>query len=408
MTPLRCYAKVTDWIYELFNHAPSADYRFLPIHSYGFFVALGFFVAASIAAYQMKKREKLGLMNGEDVEYKVGEAPSIAETLFYLFIGFVVGAKLIGIFTSYHMALRTHALSLSDYMLSINHGSLVGGIFLASLFAGSYYYFKNKQKLSVHETVKSKIYPSDNIGDLVVMAALLGVLGANFFNYLENPGDYNEFWSDPIGSLFSGLSIYGGLIFAGTGFGIYAWSKKIHIGHFFDAVAPGFILANGIGRIGCHVSGDGDWGIVNLNPKPDWIPQWLWTYTYPHHIVSDPHDVLIPGCVEEHCYQLAQAVYPTPLYEFMMCAAICIFLLWFTRYVLHKPGMVFSVFLILIGIQRYTIEIIRDIGERNTGTILGMNLRQSQFISIVMILVGIIGTLYLWNYYKKYSLTKKS
>ena len=84
MTSLRCYAKVTDWIFEFFNHAPAADYRFLPIHSYGFFVAVGFFVAASIAAYQMKKREKLGLMNGEEQEMKVGEAPSIAETLFYL------------------------------------------------------------------------------------------------------------------------------------------------------------------------------------------------------------------------------------------------------------------------------------------------------------------------------------
>jgi phosphatidylglycerol:prolipoprotein diacylglycerol transferase len=65
------------------------------------------------------------------------------------------------------------------------------------------------------------------------------------------------------------------LIFSTVGFIIYAYIKKINILYFFDALAPGVILANGIGRIGCQVSGDGDWGIANLNAKPGWIPDFL-------------------------------------------------------------------------------------------------------------------------------------
>lgn len=134
----------------------------------------------------------------------------------------------------------------------------------------------------------------------MVIAAVLGVTGANFFNYLENPGDYANFWSDPLGSMFSGLSVFGGLIFAGIGFGIYAWRKKFSIAHFFDSVAPGFILANGIGRIGCHVSGDGDWGLANPYNKPSWFPQFLWSNDYAHNIIdAEPQNVL-PNCMEEH------------------------------------------------------------------------------------------------------------
>ena len=54
-----------------------------------------------------------------------------------------------------------------------------------------------------------------------------------------------------------------------------------------DATAPGLLLAYGIGRIGCHVSGDGDWGIPNTLPKPGWLswaPDWIWAYAYPNNV----------------------------------------------------------------------------------------------------------------------------
>ena len=55
-----------------------------------------------------------------------------------------------------------------------------------------------------------------------------------------------------------------------------------------DIGGPGMMLAYSVGRIGCHMSGDGDWGIININPKPfSWLPDWLWAYTYPNNVAIE-------------------------------------------------------------------------------------------------------------------------
>lgn len=398
MILLRCYAKITDFIYELFHHAPAADYRFLPIYSYGFWVAVGFFVAATLAAVEMRRREKLGLMKGQDKQIMVGDAPSVGEIIFYFLFGFIIFFKLVGIIV-YQPELSTYKLGLKEFMLSFQFGSWVGGILGGGALAYYYFWTKKKEQLPKPEKRTIQIYPSDNIGDLVVIAAVLGVLGSVLFNFMESGENYDRFWQDPLGFLTSGLSIYGGLICAGIGFGVYAWKKKIHIGHFFDSIAPAFILANGIGRLGCHTAGDGDWGVANLAPKPEWMPQFLWSNYYDHNIINE--GIPIPGCIEEHCYRLAHPAYPTPIYEFLMCAAIFLILWSLRKRLTYLPGMIFTIFMILIGIQRYSIEQWRDLSGRELYPILGMNFKQSELISITLFLVGVAGTIYLWNYYKK-------
>lgn len=403
MILLRCYPKITDFIYHFFNQAPVADYRFLPIYSYGFFVACGFFVAATLVVNELRRKEKLGLLTGVEAEVTVGGPVNMAEVAFYFLFGFVVFFKLIGLVV-YQPLLSEGIITLKQFMLSLTTGSWMGGIVGGAVLAYYYYQQKNKQKTAQPQQKKITVYPSDSIGDLVLIAAVLGVLGSNFFNFLENPDDYKNFWQDPAGAIFSGLSIYGGLICAGIGFGIYAWRKKFNIAHFFDSVAPGFILANGIGRIGCHVSGDGDWGLPNPHVKPDWFPQFLWSDPYAYHIIScDPAiDVPIPNCIgEENCCQLAHAAYPTPLYELMMCTVIFIILWSLRKKLTYKPGMIFTAFMILIGIQRYAIEQWRDLSGRDTYGFLGAQFRQSEIISIVMFVLGVAGTWYLWNKYKQ-------
>lgn len=410
---LRCYPRVTDWIYEFFNQSPAADFRFLPIYSYGFFVATGFFAAATLAVMEMRRREKLGLLKGQEVEIKVGEAPSIVETALSAFFGFLLGYKIAGLFT-YHEVLRTGQLPFMKYLIAgsegnflqgalsvFTYGSLVGGVLLALAFGGYYYYTKNKEKLEKPVVKKSMVYPSDGIGDLVVIAAILGVLGSNFFNFLESPADYANFWNDPIGSLFSGLSIYGGLIMAGIGFGVYAYVKKFNLAHFFDSVCPGYMMANGLGRVGCQVAGDGDWGIPNLAPKPGWMPQFMWSSHYQHNIINADPQNLIPNCFEEHCNYLTNAVYPTPVYEFLMCTAVFLILWALRKRLTHMPGVLFAVFMILIGIQRYSIEQWRDISGRGLYHVFGLALKQSELISIVLILLGTAATAYLYSYYKR-------
>ncbi len=403
MILLRCYPKITDFVFHFFNQAPAADYRFLPVYSYGFFVACGFLAASLLIVREMKRRESLGLLKGNEAEITVGEAPKLAELIFYFLFAFVVFFKLLGII-AYQPELSKGVLYLKDYFFSPGYGSWIGGIIGAVAVSYYYYYTKNKAKLPEPIKTKVTIYPSDGIGDLVVIAAVLGILGSALFNFLETADDFGKFWQDPVGFLTSGLSVYGGLICAGFGFAVYVWRKKYHFGHFFDSIAPGYMMANGVGRIGCQVSGDGDWGIVNIHPKPEWFPQFLWADNYAHHIVGcdfeNNVDVIIPGCNEDTCCQLAQAVYPTPIYEFIMCAVVFLILWSIGKKLTYKPGMVFTIFMILIGIQRYTIEQWRDLEGRELHSYFGIQLRQSEEISIVLFSIGIATTLYLWKKYK--------
>jgi prolipoprotein diacylglyceryltransferase len=364
-------------------------------------VACGFVIAAIFAAKEMKRREALGLLKGQPKQLILDHTNANIEILLYSILSFVIFFKLVGII-EYQPELRTGDLQFKDFLQSIKLGSFGGGIIAALTTAAISLYKRKQQPLKV-ETKIVTVYPSDNIGDLVVIAAVLGIIGAAFFNYLENPQDYTDFSADPLGSLFSGLSVFGGLIFAGTGFIAYAYWKKFSILHFVDSVAPGFILANGIGRIGCHVAGDGDWGIANPYIKPTWFPDFLWSNHYAYHIIEcDPlKDVPIANCVEiGNCCQLAQAAYPTPLYELIMCTFIFV-ILWFLRKpATLLPGMLFSVFMVLIGIQRLLIEQWRDLSGRETYIFLNADFRQSEIVSIVMMLTGITICILLWRKYK--------
>jgi prolipoprotein diacylglyceryltransferase len=100
------------------------------------------------------------------------------------------------------------------------------------------------------------------VGDITVIAAIAGFLGAKIFDNLEN---WDRFIQNPIGNLLSpsGLTFYGGLILATVSILVFARKKGISIRHLVDSAAPALMIAYAIGRMGCHVSGDGDWGIFN-------------------------------------------------------------------------------------------------------------------------------------------------
>jgi len=157
------------------------------------------------------------------------------------------------------------------------------------------------------------------------------------------------------------------------------------------------ILGYGIGRIGCQVSGDGDWGIVNSAPKPGWLswaPDWLWAYDYPNNVnqVTGPSadtlgmpitDPTVP-CFDGYCTHLVPSVFPTPVYETLM--ALVIFgILWSLRKRIQVPGVIFSIYLIFNGIERFFIEKIR---VNNKFDFLGMKATQAEMIAVIFILIG--------------------
>ena len=154
-----------------------------------------------------------------------------------------------------------------------------------------------------------------------------------------------------------------------------------------DSIAPSLIIAYGIGRIGCHVSGDGDWGITNLAAKPEWmsfLPDWIWAYTYPNNVINA--GIPIEGCTGRYCMELANPVFPTPLYEIAM-AGIIFLILWTIRRKITTAGVLFFVYLTLNGIERFFIEKIR---VNTKYDILG-GITQAEIISSLLILIGIIG-----------------
>jgi hypothetical protein len=146
------------------------------------------------------------------------------------------------------------------------------------------------------------------------------------------------------------------------------------------------MLAYGVGRIGCQLSGDGDWGIVNTAPKPSWLsflPDWMWGFTYPHNVLND--GIPIPGCTGPHCFALPDPVYPTPFYE--VIAALLLFgVLWSVRKRLNIAGQLTGVYLILNGLERFFVEKIRVNSEYS---IFGFHPTQAEIISFLMIIAGI-------------------
>jgi len=273
---------------------------------------------------------------------------------------------------------------------------------LAFLTGGIVLYFELKRKENTRqipvqkkETVKGVItvHPYQLTGNIVLIAAIFGIIGSKIFDLFEN---IEAFIRDPLDSLFSfsGLTFYGGLIVAAVAVIYYCHRNKISFPDITDAISPSLILAYGIGRIGCQLAGDGCWGIVNPDPKPSWmgfLPDWVWSFRYPHNVIDEGIRML--ACDQDHCFILANPVYPTPLYEAMMCLIIFI-ILWLIRKHLSVPGYLFSVYLILNGVERFFIEKIRINTVHNFA---GNNLTQAEFIAVILILLGCFGFYYFYR-----------
>ncbi len=208
--------------------------------------------------------------------------------------------------------------------------------------------------------------------------------GAKLFHNLEN---LDELIADPVGALvsFSGLSFLGGLICATIAILWFAKKNNIKLLHLTDAALPGLMLAYGVGRMGCQIAGDGDWGIPNDAPKPEWLsflPDWAWAYNYPNNVlgIDLQADLAKMGYVS-----LTGYAWPTPLYETTMALIIFGFL-WFMRKRWTTPGMVMSWYLILSGAERLAIEQIRI---NNEYPIFG-GVTQAEIISTILIILGIV------------------
>ena len=202
--------------------------------------------------------------------------------------------------------------------------------------------------------------PTDYAYEMAFAALIGGLVGSRVYYIVQN---YSQVKHDLIGSLFSGSGLvwYGGVI--GGAIAVCAWAAwrgMLNLG-LLDLASVPLAMGYAIGRIGCQVSGDGDYGKVSNLP---------WAMGYPHGTVPTP-----PGV----------KVQPTPIYETLAMGLIA-WWLWRMRD-RFRPGALFAFYLLLGGLERLLIEFLR----RNHRVVAGLTTPQLESIALI-----VVGALWLW------------
>ena len=197
--------------------------------------------------------------------------------------------------------------------------------------------------------------PGDWAYEVIFAGLLGGLIGARVDYIAQN---WDKVSGDLLGNLFSGAGLVwlGGVV--GGAIGVLLWARwRNWLGvALLDAVSVPLALGYAIGRVGCQLSGDGDYG------EPSDLP---WAMAYPDGTV--PTD---------------EKVHPTPIYESLAMGVVAL-VLWHLRDRL-RPGLTFALWLVLSGIERLLVEFIR----RNDPVVAGLTL--PQLVSVGMIAVGAV------------------
>ena len=188
----------------------------------------------------------------------------------------------------------------------------------------------------------------------IIFAGLVGgVAGSRLWWFFEN---YDDNKSDVLGNLFggSGLTWYGGAIGGAAAVIFWAGRRGVRGLGLLDLCAPSLALGYAIGRVGCQLSGDGDYGEPWDGP---------WAMAYPEGVVATD----VP-------------VHPTPIYE-TLAMGLAAYVLWRLRDRM-APGRLFALYLVLAGAARLLVEFVR----RNEAVLAGLT--TAQLVSVAMLAAG--------------------
>lgn len=351
---------------------------FQSINSVGFFIAIAFIPGAWLWSYELKRKERTGELTYRLVSVTVGKPVSKVRIALHFILGFLAGYKLL------YLALQRSVITNTAAFLFSWQGSVMGGFIAGVIWVMATWYHSKQQELAKPEKQIIKICPHEGVTKGILVAGISGVVGAKVFGIAE---DWSWFIKAPFSNLFSsqGFAFLGGLIVATFAMWWYHYQWGAQRMRMADALAPSLLLSYSLGRIGCQVGGDGDWGIANAKPNPcHWLPNWLWSYDYPHNIVNK--GVYMKDCTwGNYCYHLPVPVYPTPLYELIAGLVLCAVLLLARRHI-KMAGYTSALYLILCGTERFFIEKIR-VNVRYS--IFGFHPTQAEILSVFLIVAGI-------------------
>jgi len=234
---------------------------------------------------------------------------------------------------------------------------------------------------------------------ITTFAIIFGIAGAKILFLIEN---LNEFVRDPLGMTFSagGLTWYGGFILAMTVVYFYLRSKKIPIMKVWDGLGVALIIAYGVGRIGCHLSGDGDYGPPTAAPWGTIYAQGTAKPTYQLADYFDRHPEarqrwnydslrVLPAGLDRLGHRTTRfdevtPLHPTPLYELLL-GIIGFGILRSLRARTSPDGMLFMIYLMLASVFRFTVEFWR------LNPKMWLSLSEAQVLAVVLFLIGMIG-----------------
>ena len=197
--------------------------------------------------------------------------------------------------------------------------------------------------------------PPDWAYEIIFSAMIGGLVGSRIDYLIQN---YDKVSDDLVGNLFSGSGLvwFGGVVGGALGVVLWARWRGFLEARMLDTMAPGLALGYAIGRVGCQLSGDGDYGSATDLP---------WGMAYPEGTVKTTEEV-----------------HPTPVFETVAMGLVAL-VLWNLRD-RFRPGVLFAIYLMLAGIERLLIELIR----RNDAVLAGLT--PAQLISVAMIAGGAV------------------
>ena len=377
-------------IYHFVYFLTGLELPFLKVvNTFGFFVALSIGGAYWAFKKEFDRKSLAGIFPTMKVVVEQGKPLNKSEYVINAVMAFVFGYKILYLLIETQ---KTPGFAPPDHVFTAE-GSWWLGLVLLGLSLGSTYRADKKQQAMPLVSETQELGAGAMMGSVTMVALITGFLGAKIFHLLENWDSFvvgiKEVGLIEMMLSQGGWTFYGGLLCGAAGVLTFTYRKGLPWKSVLDAGAPGMMLSYGIGRFGCHFSGDGDWGIANLK-QSSFLPDWAWAYKYPHNVVGRDGAMgmeYIPGSVDEYAYQLIQPVYPTPLYEALMALGLFALIWFWARNQSWQAGRVFAFYMILAGAERFLIELIREHGD-SLYRMGGMVFSQAQLISILLMAVG--------------------
>ncbi len=374
---------------SLVNYVFGTDFSW-PLPTFGVFVVFAFIFSYLIFRAEFKRKERLHQLKAYKQQVYRGQVAGYLLFLGYGIVGFIIGYKGVGVVIEREL----FHVNPARYIFSF-HGNWISGMLLALiaiLISGLIY-----RKIILSNSAERYILvrPKDLLPFMLLCIAITGFIGAKFFMAFENGQLYHSHSFFEILN-FGGLTFWGGLLFGGLTYFFIGLHKGMGWKHLADVGSLGMLLAYAVGRMGCHLSGDGDWGVVNTAKNPFmWLPEWMWSFRFPHNVLGQGEYMM--GCQGKYCYILTEGVFPTSFYESVLMLFIFI-VLWIWRNKIKIPGLMFIIYLFFAGVERFLIEFIRINFKFD---VFGFLLSEAQIVGILMVIFALLLGGYLFVENKK-------